>query len=47
MIFNKARPGSSNIGSGTDEEEDNDDHAIEAKESTLNICVITMYDAAT
>ena len=35
MILYEARPGSSDVGGGTDEEEHNDDHAIKAKESTL------------
>ena len=36
MIFDVGGPGSSNVGGSADEQQNNDDHAVEAEESTLN-----------
>jgi hypothetical protein len=42
MRLDEARPDGPNVGCGTDEEEQNDNHAIEAKKSTLNISTVTI-----
>ncbi len=42
MVFDEAGPGRSDVGGSADEEEDHDDHAVEAEEGALGRNKVTI-----